>query len=365
MALSASVPDYSGGDPPASLTAVSSGVDSLYVAVHSELKGGVAEALTNARSLGGDDLVPFDMGEDVGSYLLRPHGWRRYPFWLSSPRYELMLGCPHPFPVAYTQLHSAFIHTVGIAEAVAAVERALRHFVVAPRLTASRMDVYADTQGWTPPADADRFVCRARRGTGYRDAPCEDHADGRRLSGFKFGKGAVVARIYDKTLELRGRGEDWPEVLWQDADREAPVWRVEFQYRSKALKALALQSIPAVLAGRDGLWEYGTRWLSLRTPTGSERRSNWPVAPEWEALRSVRIGTPCSPLVPERRRAADELRLIQGFAGYASALAAAWGDDDLDSVLCRAGHTTRRYHRDRGTTFASVADAKRRLRIGL
>jgi hypothetical protein len=128
---------------------------------------------------------------------------------------------------------------------------------------------------------------------------------------------------------------------------------------------LGLPRLIDVLAGRDGLWQYGTQWLSLRTPTGSERRSNWPVAPEWETLRSVCIGSPWSPLVRTRVEQAEERRLVQGFAGYASSLAAAWSDDDLDNVLRRAAHTVRRYHAEGGICFSDVAKAKRERRIGL
>jgi len=351
--------------PDPSLAAVSSGVDSLYVAVHGEMRTGTEAVFASMREMADDDAVAFDMGPEVGSFLLRLHGWRGYPIWLSSPRYELMLGAPKPFPVAYAQLHSAFIHTLGAEEAAAAVEQALRDFVRIGRITVSRIDLYTDTQGWTPPHDADRFVCRARKGTTYYDEPGEQFSSGRPLTGFKFGKGAVVARIYDKTLELRSRGETWPEVLWRGADASLPVWRVEFQFRREALGDCGLKTVADALGARDDLWEYGTRWLSLRTPTGSERRSNWPVAPEWEALRAVCMGMPRSALVRERVRTADERRLVRGFAGYASSLAAAWSDDDLDEVLRRAAPQVRRYLNERGTCFTDVARAKRRRRIGL
>ena len=352
-----------------SLVAVSAGVDSLYLSVQGTLKDGVAEAFGSLRALaedGDDGVVPFDMGEDMGLYLLRPQRWRRYPIWLTSPRWELMLGASPPLPVAYVQVHAAFLHLVGVEEAVQRVIRGVRDFVVAADMTVSRIDVYADTQGWTPPDDIDRYVCRARKRDGFYDVPAQEHAEGRRLTGLRFGRGEMLARIYDKTCELRSRDETWPQVIWQDADPAQPVWRVEFQVRHGKLKERGLHRLTDVLARRDALWEYATEWLSLRVPTGAQMRCNWPVAPEWDALRNVAIGYPSSPLVRERVHQASELRVLRGLGGYLSALAALGDDDDeLGGVWERAMPMLRRYYARQGTDFASVVQAKRARRVPL
>jgi hypothetical protein len=62
--------------------------------------------------------------------------------------------------------------------------------------------------------DFPRFVCRAQRKWEF-EADRQMHTGGRRLSGFTFGRGAVLPRIYDKTLELAVRGETWPQVIWR------------------------------------------------------------------------------------------------------------------------------------------------------
>jgi hypothetical protein len=55
-------------------------------------------------------------------------------------------------------------------------------------------------QGFQP-EDINQIVCRARR----RRA---DY-DGRTLSGFTVGQGVVMARIYNKSLEIKASGKDW------------------------------------------------------------------------------------------------------------------------------------------------------------
>jgi len=343
---------------------LAAGIDSLYLSVRGELRDGVLQVFDTMRSfpLNEDEPVPFHFRDEEGGFLLRQHGWRSYKTWLSSPRYELMLGGPKALPAAYVQLHSAFIHTVGVGEAIAEVVDVLgAHFFSGPVvLTPSRVDLYADTQGWAPrPEQFEHFVCRGvkRRLFGQ---PSERHASGRRLAGMTFGKGAVVARLYDKTLELSQRGQTWPSAIWQDHDPALPVWRVEFQFRRDALRSFGLSSVGDVLHARQALWEYGTRWLSLRSPTRAVRRSNWPEVPEWVEFRSVQLGEPCNALVRERIRQATERRLLSGWVGYTTSLAALGQETEIHAALRRVEPAAVRYLTERDVVFAELVEQKRR-----
>jgi hypothetical protein len=62
-----------------------------------------------------------DLGDNPEGFILKPHGWRGYPIWLRSARIELMLGAVDPFPPAFVQWHSPFIHAYGVDAAVAMV----------------------------------------------------------------------------------------------------------------------------------------------------------------------------------------------------------------------------------------------------
>lgn len=353
------------------LVSLAAGVDTLYLSVKGEIDGSAWRVLHSLRekARAEDDPVPFTFEDEDGSLVLRPHGWRGYPVWLSSPRYELMLGASPPFPAGYVQVHSAYIHSLGVDAAADTVTGILRRWLFRDSMSVvvSRIDVYADVQGWEPThSDYRRFVCRAVTRRQF-DAPAEIeremHSAGVSLSGYTFGRGDVVARIYNKTLELRRRGQDWPLAVWSAFDPERAVWRVEFQYRRKALKAL--RTVSDVLAARQDLWEYGTDWLSLRTPTRDPVRGHWPIAPEWEAVQAVRIGSPGSGLVRERVSRADETRLLRGLGGYLSSLAAGWYENDLDAALGRAAPRLRHYFTQRGVGFAQLVEVKRSRRPGL
>ena len=345
------------------LRVLASGVDSLYASVPGELKDGVIAMLIEHRAKTDKGGAVMTFREEDGHFLVRPHGWRGYPFWLSSPRYEVFVGAAAPFPPVYVALHSPYIHTLGVEAAVGEVQRQLGGLLRGEAsLVPSRIDLYADTQGWQPTAaDFGRFVCRGVRRQLYEQPP-QLHGSGRQLSGFMFGKGDVVARIYDKTLEMQVRGSTWQELMWHDRDPEDGVWRVEFQFRRRGLTTFGIRSMDQALRSRQDLWEYGTRWLSLRRPTRHMKMSRWPEASVWVKLRNAQLGSPRSDLIRERVRLADERRLVSGFLGYVSSVAAMSSGSDVDSAVQGAVPLANRYLNERGTRFSEIVDRKRALR---
>jgi hypothetical protein len=254
---------------------LASGIDSLYASVRGELVDGLLEVLAELRRASPDADVPLSLRGSSPDTLLRRYGWRGYPFWLSSPGYEIAVGAPDPFPAVYLQLHAEHIHSVGIERAVREAEAMLvdELFPRGCRAIASRVDVFVDEQGWTPDRDDfANFRCRALRRRMF-ELPREQHGYGRHLSGFTFGKGDVVARVYDKTRETAVSGQTWPELLWEGRDPDQAVWRTEFQFRRPILASLGLFGMSDVVGRRQGLWHFGTRWLTLRAPTRDSNRA--------------------------------------------------------------------------------------------
>ncbi len=142
---------------------LASGIDTLNLSV----RGAVGEAAWDllgevqqrARDNDGSELLSFPVTEEA--FACRPYGWRGYTYWLSSPDFEMMFGRSTKFPAVMVQLHSAFLHSVGVDEALDQVERLFRHdlFVGPFKQSVSRIDLHADLQGWHPrTSDLDRFV---------------------------------------------------------------------------------------------------------------------------------------------------------------------------------------------------------------
>lgn len=340
---------------------LASGVDSVYLSIKGELFDGLTVCLKAMRELNPDQEIPFSFHDIEPDMTLHSYGWRGYPYWLSSPNYEICLGAAHPFPPAYMQLHSEYIHSVGIETAIGDTEAMLAKdfFPKGYRTIVSRADIFADEQGWNPTHDDfQHFTCRGVR-KGLFEVPRQEHAAGRQLSGFTFGKGDIVARIYDKTLESHASGKTWPTLLWQGRDEEHPVWRVEFQFRRGALSGFGITSTDDLLRHRQGLWQYGMQWLSLRRGTGDGNRGRWPVAQEWTQLKSANLGGGSHPLIREHIRNANALRLTQGLVGYATSLEAIDEAKNLGQLVLEVP-VARKYLIKKGVHFNDIVDEKRK-----
>lgn len=162
------------------------------------------------------------------------------------------------------------------------MEMLLRHevFAGAYRLNVSRIDIYADFQGWEPQvADLDRFVSFSRHRRGFKENQ-QVYMTGPHLTGFMFGKSDLAARIYDKTVEIQRRGVSWLPDLWGIDGSVWLVWRLEFQYRRAVLAEFNLSDVDDTVASVQDLWRYGTeKWMSLRVPTNHSVRRRWPIDP--------------------------------------------------------------------------------------
>jgi hypothetical protein len=344
------------------ISILAAGVDTIHASAAGSLRLGLQQELSELRAQAGETGLALDIGSNPEGFILQPHGWRGYPLWLRSARIELMLGAAAPFPPVFVQWHSPYLHAYGVERAVSMVEGWLDLAVMEARapLGVSRLDLYCDFQGWIPVVgDLDQFSCRATRRSLFEVAG-QTHLVGRRFSGFTFGKGDVVCRIYDKTLLMAGRGEHWQEEVWADRDPELPVWRLEFQLRRRALRRFSLETLDQARDARQSLWGYLTEWISLRNPGVDGNRSRWKEARTWSDLRSARLGSPSSPLVPARRREAAQERLVRGFLGYASSLGAAGPSDDLEQVLHWAAGLSAHHLRDTGREFRELVESKRR-----
>lgn len=203
----------------------------------------------------------------------------------------------------------------------------------------SRIDLHADMQGWhLRTADLDRFVGYGRHRRAFEDNR-QVFQSGSRLSGFMFGRDALVARIYDKTAQIRKDGISWLPDLWgENFDPGAPVWRVEFQFRREAIADFQARTVDEVIASVQDVWRYGSvKWLTLRLPTGDPRRRRWRLDPAWEEVQAVRIAPTMTGLVRRRIDQASELRLLQGIQGYATSLAAVRGRNGREEAMRTLG----------------------------
>lgn len=347
-----------------SVRVLAAGIDSLYVSFKGEMDAvwldGTELLKVRAQETGQPQLVHF---EKLRKALVQPSGWGSYRYWLRCGDFDVFVGRGTSLPAVYARSASEFIHEVGpvsaLADLKAFVEALLRGQTA--EMVCSRVDVYADFQGWVPRSeDYDRFITRSRRNTCHIAV----HHDGRRFTGFTFGRDAMVARLYDKSLEIAHSGKGWMHELWGDRnDPSAHVWRLEFQLRREVLAECSLTTPEDVIAKRHNLWAYAMHWLSLREPTASVTRTRWPVADVWAQLTRSHSDAAYSPLVRKRIRERDQFVLIRGLTGYASSLAAAAGVSDLDLAMLVSRRRVREYMDATGRDFRDLVLAKRERRL--
>lgn len=111
------------------------------------------------------------------------------------------------------------------------------------------------------------WVTRARDLAQY----CQDQV----FTGWLIGAGGVMmARLYQKQIEIQKTGKSYLEPLWREAGwkGELPVWRLEFQFKREVLDQLGLSSLPSALGNLNGLWSYATtEWLKLTLPSETDQ----------------------------------------------------------------------------------------------
>lgn len=305
---------------------------------------------------------------------------------------------PEGTPTCYVELASRFLWARGFREA-ARLAIALMDLVCASRHVGNlpldpqvtRVDFCMDFDRWAPELSLfEEFEGRAvKRGAHLEPdyaAPNEGasvHTSHWRFTGFSFGRGVVVARLYWKSLEIKSSGKLWFRPLWQregwvSEEESGPVWRLEFQLRREALRnahvrvqhtADRLDSGEVELVEEIASWEHcaaaagniwkalARNWLSLRGQRTASQRVV--LSDVWRELHDA----PKFPQVAHAelyRYALDvaSTKTAAATAGYLrSALGKRWSqkgqrpsrdmlDTDVDAVVAAAVADYERRHGD-------------------
>lgn len=268
------------------------GIDSLYLSFPGRLSEEGHIRLEAVRRAARSDLE-IEKAEAQISVLdhlfsAAPGAGKLFKYLLQDHAYRIQIkgAKSKSLPLAYCQISSNFLVAVGVEQAVAQLKLILSAFGVldaAPNV--SRIDLFADyvsevpLNGWIDEA----WVTRAK----YIDT----HRVNGQFSGWSIGRGDVSARLYDKTLEIKSSGKGYLLDLWSKSgwDGIQPVYRVEVQLRSEALRQLQSAQYPLVLDRLGLLWHYATfDWLRLTVPNDEDQtKSRWPTHPLWELFQVI------------------------------------------------------------------------------
>jgi hypothetical protein len=319
--------------PSSPLVELASGIDALYVSGRANLTPELIEMLAESRAAaevaGGPIHIKFG-GEFVR---INPRALLRYKYWLSHPCGEIGISPKEKIPAIRIQPKAEFLHGASPLGAIKWFQEMIEREVGSMVMTASRLDVFADFQGWDLCAeDRERFICRAD------DIVTRESA--RAFSGFEIGRrktNTVMCRIYDKTVQIKQLGlGHWPDIWGEKFDPDQRVLRVEFEINRTGLKQFGVDTPFDAIEKASGIWLGATNdWLSLRTPTSDETRSRWPVDPSWEVIQGAKFASGAFGIkrVYDGRKRGEMSKLLPGTRGYLSSVGAVAGVRTLNETL--------------------------------
>ena len=337
---------------------LASGIDAFYVSGRASIPPEFLEELDRLKGMaqGGGRSVPIVLGG--AEFHVQPGGFGKYRYCLRNEIAQIGFTPSDRLPALRIQPRAEYLHGLGPLPAVDELAEMLGREVGPIALSVSRLDLFADFQGWTLEGDSRRrFVCRART----RDL----YEEGEELTGFVFGRrdtGTVMARIYDKEREREKKGTDYWRVIWGDRYVPGvPVWRVEFQLGRQAVTEYGIDTPSEAVGGAGGLWASVTsEWLTYRVPSDDATRSRWAIAPEWRSVQLARVREEAAGLARVRAasRQGTVRRLAPRLVGDLTDLAAALGVDSVGEVLPVVPGICVAYEKDSGRTFADRAHEK-------
>jgi len=115
----------------------------------------------------------------------------------------------------------------------------------------------------------------------------QHHLKGLDETGYSFGQGDLMCRVYDKVAEIEHSSKAWFQDLWtkQGWNGKSAVTRVEFQARRGLLKTMQIETCEDLDNQLADLWKYfsGT-WVSLRDKSGDSNRRRWRLKAFWRVV---------------------------------------------------------------------------------
>ena len=266
---------------------LTSGVDALYLSGRAALPTDLLAQLDAQRLLADQQEGPVEVGFGGLVMQLQPRKWGLYRYCLDHPYARFGFSPKTKIPAIRVQPRAEFLHGYGVENVVEWTRHLLESACGPVLLEVSRIDPYADFQGWNVTGDQRReFLCRADARNLFETAE--------EFNGLKIGKresGTISARLYDKTIESAKSGTAyWKEIWGQNFDPAQSVLRVEFELHREVLRQFGVSTPDEVLAVTGSMWHYLTYdWLTHRVPTNDETKARWPISQAWQAVQRARI----------------------------------------------------------------------------
>lgn len=172
-------------------------------------------------------------------------------------------------PVIRVEFRASFLARLGHKNAIDYVLRLVRReFFASYQIKVSEIHLATDIQGYNfHELDRQRFRTRKKTSTGHDKERDTNgfYYFGKKFTGFSFGSGDDMIRVYNKTVEITQNPDKAfiKMFVWErnpNYNPEREVWRIEAQYRREKLKTMydddngLLDGFENVLAAIPSLW---------------------------------------------------------------------------------------------------------------
>lgn len=230
-------------------------------------------------------------------FSLARKGSRGYEYVLSSDDVTVQIASRADGGASYPEVRvtfrSTYLWRYGWRGAFRSVESWVATWAEIAGDKVSRVDLMVDINTALPEVNFRRreVVSRARTRTEFY---MERHLTGLEETGYSFGRGDIMCRVYDKRAEIEHSLKVWFEDMWRERgwDGETPVTRVEFQMRRNFLRSMQVETVQDLDAQLGDIWKYLTReWLQLKDEDKNDgNRSRWAPKPFWKmAMTAVAV----------------------------------------------------------------------------
>ncbi|MHA1280320.1 MAG: hypothetical protein ACTSQ8_24370 [Candidatus Helarchaeota archaeon] len=304
---------------------LSSGIDTLYLAItliweNDNFFNSLAELKRKASSKNEPQTLAINRSDNSDTWLfeVKPYGGKRYEWWIENNEYTLKIGNwmePKQRPSVMVEIRSETLWSHGRFESVNRVFEFLvgqgaNILIIKPSRVDLCVDMLLDENLWT--MELDNYAVTRSNAT-------DPHFRSKKFTGLSYGKKKVVARLYDKPLEIKTRKKkEWMYDIWEiksvpDGKR---IIRVEFQLRRQALNELCLHNIFDLLKHLPNVWAYCTQeWLKFQdNPEKHHTQRN--TLEWWEVVQNGFMGQQHpNPLIRNKAIQEDSNNLLNQACG--------------------------------------------------
>lgn len=306
------------------------GVDSLYLSFTGELFHEIEANLEQLKKLAQSEKASeqgfsqFDVLNHIFEVKDKATGMFAFTLEDNCFRINFSRAKAKLMPMAYVKVSSEYLTHKTPDSIVEELQQLLGEFgVIGSSPSVSRIDLFVDfgsnenMESW----DRHAWVTRSEK--------IEQYAVNGMFSGWSIGLGSpMVARLYDKILEIVKSKKDYLIPLWEEAgwNGDSRIWRMEFQFNREILRQLDIKTYQDAKNNLSGLWSYATtNWLrlTLENPEDSNR-SRWALHPLWGYISSIDFettGDSLSRTFSAQRIPSDHRLFSHGFSVLSSFMA--------------------------------------------